>query len=104
VLLELPETETEVRAIAEALNVSADDLKVRADASETTVKNTHLDDYRIVYFATHALVAGEVEKFAKVKAEPALALTIPETPTELDDGLLTASEIAQLKQIGRAHV
>jgi CHAT domain-containing protein len=42
-------------------------------------------------------VAGEVEKFAKVKAEPALALTIPDKPTDLDDGLLAASEIAQLK-------
>jgi tetratricopeptide (TPR) repeat protein/CHAT domain-containing protein len=97
VLLELPETEAEVRAIAEAMNVDKNDLKFGTDASETTVKSTNLDDYRIVYFATHALVAGEVEKFAKVKAEPALALTIPAEPTELDDGLLTASEIAQLK-------
>jgi CHAT domain-containing protein len=97
VLPELPETEAEVRAIAEVLNVDRNDLKFGADASVTTVKNTKLDDYRIVYFATHALVAGEVEKFAKVKAEPALALTIPEKPTELDDGLLTASEVAQLK-------
>jgi CHAT domain-containing protein len=96
-LLELPETDAEVRAIAEVLHVDNNDLKLGVDASETTVKNKKLDDYRIVYFATHALVAGEVEKFAKVKAEPALALTIPEKPTELDDGLLTASEIAQLK-------
>jgi CHAT domain-containing protein len=42
-------------------------------------------------------VAAEVEKFAKVKAQPALALTIPDKPTDLDDGLLTASEVAQLK-------
>src|SRR6202040_2134268 len=49
------------------------------------------------YFATHGLVAGFVEKFAKAKAEPALALTIPDNPSDLDDGLLQASEIAQLK-------
>jgi CHAT domain-containing protein len=97
VLFQLPETKAEVRTIAEALNADKNDLKIGADASETIVKSTKLGDYRIVYFATHALVAGEVEKFAKVKAEPALALTIPEQPTELDDGLLTASEIAQLK-------
>ena len=97
VLLELPETKAEVQTIAEALNANKNDLKFGTDASETTIKNTKLDDYRIVYFATHALVAGEVEKFAKVKAEPALALTIPNKPTDLDDGLLTASEIAQLK-------
>src|SRR6202007_407121 len=29
--------------------------------------------------------------------EPALALTLPKQPTEFDDGLLTASEVAQLK-------
>jgi CHAT domain len=30
-------------------------------------------------------------------AEPSLALTLPKQPSELDDGLLTASEVAQLK-------
>ena len=96
-LPQLPDTANEVRAIGEVLKAGKNDLKVGVFASERTVKETKLDDYRIVYFATHGLVAGEVEKFAKVKAEPALALTIPEKPTELDDGLLTASEVAQLK-------
>jgi CHAT domain-containing protein len=63
----------------------------------TTVKNEPLANYRVVYFATHALVAGEVEKFATVKAEPALVLSIPDKPSEEDDGLLTASEVAMLK-------
>ena len=63
----------------------------------TAVKKQPLDNYRVVYFATHALVAGEVEKFAKVKAEPALVLSIPDKPSEEDDGLLRASDIAMLK-------
>jgi hypothetical protein len=46
-----------------------------------------------VYFATHGLVAGEV----KGVAEPSLGLSLPQQPTELDDGLLTASEVAELK-------
>ncbi|MEH2613204.1 hypothetical protein V1293_005493 [Bradyrhizobium sp. AZCC 1693] len=46
-----------------------------------------------VYFATHGLVAGDV----KGLAEPALVLSIPKQPNEFDDGLLTASEVAQLK-------
>jgi CHAT domain-containing protein len=96
-LPQLPDTANEVLAIAEALKADETDLKLGISASETTVKQMKLDDYRIVYFATHGLVAGEVEKFAKVKAEPALALTLPEMPTDLDDGLLTASEVAQLK-------
>ena len=57
------------------------------------MKRAPLADYRIVYFATHGLVAGDV----KGLAEPSLALSIPEQPSELDDGLLTASEVAQLK-------
>jgi CHAT domain-containing protein len=93
----LPETADEVREIAEVLKADKNDLKLGVFASETTVKQTKLDAYGIVYFATHGLVAGEIEKFAKVKAEPALALTLPEKPTDLDDGLLTASEVAQLK-------
>jgi CHAT domain-containing protein len=38
-------------------------------------------------------VAGDV----KGLGEPSLALTLPLQQTELDDGLLTASEVAQLK-------
>jgi CHAT domain-containing protein/tetratricopeptide (TPR) repeat protein len=96
-LPQLPDTANEVRAIADVLKAEKNDLKLGRSASETTVKQTKLDNYRIVYFATHGLVSGEVEKFAKVKAEPALALTIPDKPSDLDDGLLTASEVAQLK-------
>jgi hypothetical protein len=59
----------------------------------TNVKRLPLADYRVVYFATHGLVAGDV----KGLGEPSLALTLPNEFSELDDGLLTASEVAQLK-------
>ena len=59
----------------------------------TAVKRAPLADYRIVYFATHGLVAGDV----KGVAEPSLALSVPAKPTDEDDGLLKASEVAQLK-------
>jgi CHAT domain-containing protein len=67
------------------------------NATETAVKQAKLDQYRIVYFATHALVAGDLKAFAQAKAEPTLVLTIPEKPTERDDGLLQASEVSELK-------
>ena len=67
-------------------------IQVRA-ATETVVKRVSLADYRVVYFATHGLVAGDI----KGLAEPSLALSIPAQSTAEDDGLLTASEIAQLK-------
>jgi CHAT domain-containing protein/Tfp pilus assembly protein PilF len=92
-LPQLPDTADELKAIAEALGVPASDLHLGRDASVTTVKRAPLADYRIVYFATHGLVAGDV----KGLGEPALAMTIPAKPSEEDDGLLKASEVAQLK-------
>jgi CHAT domain-containing protein/Tfp pilus assembly protein PilF len=93
----LPETADELRAVAKDLGANPEDIRLGETASVTNVKHSPLDNYRVVYFATHALVAGEVEKFAKVKAEPALVLSIPEKPTDEDDGLLRASDVAMLK-------
>jgi CHAT domain-containing protein len=92
-LPQLPDTADELNAVAKDLNVAAADIHLGSDASETTVKRAPLADYSIIYFATHGLVAGDV----KGLAEPSLALSIPKQPSELDDGLLTASEVAQLK-------
>jgi len=89
----LLDTADELKAVAGKLGAPVADLHLQQDASETTVKRTPLADYRVVHFATHALVAGVV----KGLAEPALALTLPQQPTDFDDGLLTASEVAQLK-------
>ena len=93
----LPETANELKQVAASVKVSDADVILGPDATETRVKRSKLDQYRIVYFATHALLAGEVSQFAKLNAEPALVLSLPAKPTELDDGLLTASEVAQLK-------
>ena len=89
----LPETAAELRAVAQNLGAPESSIHLRADASETTVKRSPLSEYRVVYFATHGLVAGEI----KGLAEPSLALTLPKQTSETDDGLLTASEVAQLK-------
>ncbi len=89
----LEDTATEIKSIAATLGASASDIFLGEAASETKVKQTPLSGYRVVYFATHGLVAGEVRGVG----EPALALSIPTTPTPENDGLLTASEVAQLK-------
>jgi CHAT domain-containing protein len=91
-LPQLPSTRDEVLNIAKTLDVSADDIYIGLDATETAVKRAALDQYRIVYFATHALVAGDFKAFAQARAEPTLVLTIPEKPTKEDDGLLQMSE------------
>jgi CHAT domain-containing protein len=92
-LPQLPDTADELNAVALKLGAPASDIHLGRDASETTVKRARLADYGIVYFATHGLVAGDV----KGLAEPSLVLSIPRQPFDLDDGLLTASEVAQLK-------
>jgi CHAT domain-containing protein len=89
----LLDTADELKAVAGKLGAAAGDIHLGNDATETTVKRTALADYRVVYFATHGLVAGDVAGLG----EPSLALTLPKQPTDLDDGLLTASEVVQLK-------
>ncbi len=95
-LAELPplhDTAGELKTVAATLGAPLSDIFLGSDASETNVQRAPLADYRVVYFATHALVAGDV----KGLGEPALVLSLPKTPTDFDDGLLTASEVAQLK-------
>ena len=92
-LTPLPDTADELKTIAKALGAPPGDVNLREAASETKVKSAPLSEYRIIQFATHGLVAGDLSGLA----EPALVLTPPELPTEANDGLLTASEIATLK-------
>ena len=89
----LLDTADELAAVAGRVGAARTDIYLDKAATEANVKRLPLADYRVVYFATHGLVAGDV----KGVAEPALALTIPNVPSDLDDGLLTASEVAQLK-------
>jgi hypothetical protein len=59
------------------------DIHLGRNGSETTVKPA-APDYRVVFFATHGLVAGEGF------AEPSLALTLPQQSSELGNAPLTA--------------
>jgi len=92
-LSRLPETAEELRSMARYLGADESSVYLGDQATETRVKQTDLRSSRVVAFSTHGLVSGEL----KYLAEPALVLTPPEEATEDDDGLLTASEIAQLK-------
>ncbi|MEM9030061.1 MAG: CHAT domain-containing tetratricopeptide repeat protein [Pseudomonadota bacterium] len=91
-LTPLPDTAQELQAIARVLGAGPDDVLLRNEARESIIKSRPLKSYRVVHFATHGLVSGELSGLA----EPALVLTPPEQPTAEDDGLLTASEIVTL--------
>jgi CHAT domain-containing protein/tetratricopeptide (TPR) repeat protein len=90
----LPDTADELRSIALALQ--ADPSKViylGKDANERIVKSLPLAKYRVVAFATHGLVPGEINGLT----QPALALTAPNVADVDGDGLLTMDEILALK-------
>jgi CHAT domain-containing protein len=92
-LAPLPDTADELEAMARSLGAGSDTVFLRARATETRVKNDDLTDFKVLAFATHGLVAGELTGLA----EPALVLTPPKIGTPEDDGLLTASEVATIK-------
>jgi CHAT domain-containing protein len=91
-LIPLPETADELIAIGKLLGATPDAINLRQAASEPRVRSASLKDYRVLHFATHGLVAGDLSGLA----EPALVLTPPPVASETNDGLLTASEIATL--------
>ena len=89
----LPETADELRSLAASLGASSDSLYLAENATEEQIKGMNLSDSRVIAFATHGLMAGDFEELG----EPALVLTPPSQASSNDDGLLTASEVAQLK-------
>jgi tetratricopeptide (TPR) repeat protein/CHAT domain-containing protein len=93
----LPDTADELCAAAVALKLSPDDVLLGSNATETNIKRLsatgRLAEYRVLHFATHGTLAGEIEK----TSEPGLILTPPAQQTDTDDGYLSASEVASLK-------
>ena len=93
-LMPLPETEAEITQIAAALGANpAESVFVRASANEQTVKTMSLKKYRILMFASHALIPGDLDGLE----QPAIALSSPSASNSIDDGLLTMSEILNLE-------
>ena len=92
-LVSLPETADELRRIGAVIGARESDILLGENASETFIKNNvPWHQYQVIAFATHGILAGELPG----TAEPGLILTPPEKASVLDDGILTASEIAAL--------
>ena len=91
-LAPLPATARELRAIAKALGASETaDVFLRERATEAQIKTLDLSKKRVIAFATHSLMAGDMGL-----GEPGLVFTPPGAPSERDDGYLSASEVARL--------
>lgn len=91
-LSSLPNTETELKALARTMGAGTGSLYLAADATEANVKTADLSRARVLAFATHGLLADGLPGLD----EPALVFTPPAEPSAEDDALLKASEAAQL--------
>ena len=93
-LASLPDTEGEIGAVTRALRSDNVTVRLGANANEEAFRREPLDQYRILYFATHGLLPGEL----RCQSEPGLVLTPPAAPASSHevDGLLASSEIAKL--------
>ena len=90
----LPDTAEEIRSIALALKADPSrDLFLGERASEGAVKTADLAGYKVMAFATHGLVPGDLDGLT----QPALALSSPQVVGGNEDGLLTMGEILGLK-------
>ena len=91
----LPDTQDEIEKIAHTLEADpSQDIFLHKDANVSKVLNTDLSDRRVVMFATHGLVPGDLDGLT----QPALALTAPSVSGETDgDGLLTMEKILSMK-------
>ena len=86
----LPDTRLELITIAKVLNVDpAKALYLGKAANEQNVETIDLSRFRIVAFATHELVPGDIDGLT----QPALALTAPQVAGVKGNGLLTMEKI-----------
>jgi CHAT domain-containing protein len=90
----LPDTAEEIKSIARALDADlTTDIFTGEKASERQVKTMDLSDLRVIAFATHALLPGDLDGLD----QPALALCSPSVTGDNEDGLLTMGEIMKLR-------
>ena len=90
----LPDTAEELKSIALALQADPSKvLMLGKDANEAAVKTMDLSGFKVLAFATHGLVPGELNGLT----QPALALSAPAVAGVEGDGLLTMEEVLTLK-------
>jgi CHAT domain-containing protein/Tfp pilus assembly protein PilF len=94
----LPGTREEVLSMARVFGVDLDThVYLDRRATEREVKQLNasgrLGRAKVVAFSTHGLLAGDILGLS----QPALALTVPDQPSDTDDGLLALDEVLQLK-------
>jgi CHAT domain-containing protein len=91
----LPDTRQELEAAARVYPGAR--MLLGAEATEQAVRTALSDPADIIAFATHGLIRDDLQGLS----EPALVLTAVREGDPVDDGLLTATEIADLRLAAR---
>lgn len=90
----LPGTANEVQTVGARLGGANGTVLLGGQATEANLRAQPLNQYDVIYFATHGILPGQMH----CESEPALALSPPaQATTTATDGMLTASEIANLR-------
>ena len=91
-MISLPETEKELKILSKLFKKENSKIYVGKKFSEDKLKSLNLSNYKYIAFATHAIIANQINNIS----EPGLILTPPKVATEANDGILTVSEIEKL--------
>ena len=83
----LPGARAELEAVRRELGAAPADQLLGSAFTRSAVMKQHLLDYRILHFATHALLPSEIA----CQQEPAIVTSVP--PGEQGAGLLTATDV-----------
>ena len=85
-LARLPDTADEIKSIAAALNAeAAGSVFLGRQANEDRIKSMDLSGYKVLAFASHGLVPGDLDGLV----QPALAFSSPKVTGGKNDGFLT---------------
>jgi CHAT domain-containing protein len=88
----LPGSQRELAVASKLLGAGPNDEMLGVNFTAKNVRAAPLNQFRVLHFATHAVLPGEL----RCQSEPAVLTSTPEGAPDASGGLLTASQIAQL--------
>jgi CHAT domain-containing protein len=89
----LPGTRAEVLAAQRLTGAAPEAVRLGADFTANAVRSMHLERFRVVHLATHALLPGELSCLP----EPAIVLSPPVGAPDASGAFLRVSDVLELK-------
>jgi CHAT domain-containing protein len=89
----LPGTRLEVETARQLVGAPLSDMRLGTAFTAETLKAAHLDQYRIVHLATHALLPAELSCLQ----EPAILVSLANNAADASTGFIPASDVLNIK-------